>query len=362
MKNILIMIICCIISPYCSGFTGDTISSKEKVINVSLKEQPFSTLKSLKLQRDYSNTPVFRGKIYSDFLGIEDDQPNGLLQTEAFFSFPLFRRELVIAKNKAAVSIFRNVLAPSFVISKLDDKSRYLDARYYDHPVDSTTRNLHTLDLIQYANWSNSIQLNLLTLKSPSPKDKDSPRWLFYVDAIGYHFRTGIKDTLRTNSQEFNLNSFASGFQMKLELRPELADKRFELDIDYSRFQLHLFNGSYRQMLGSQIINADLYPNEEFTYSDVYDVDKLQLRLTINSFKKVKKVEEIKTVKVDASGNKISEEIDRVEKEEKASSPVKAYIRFSYFGNFFEPSRETQNNFAQIQLGVELKLENLLSK
>ena len=37
-----------------------------------------------------TDDPVeFRMKVFSDFAGLDDDQPNGLVQTEFFWSFPL---------------------------------------------------------------------------------------------------------------------------------------------------------------------------------------------------------------------------------------------------------------------------------
>lgn len=310
---------------------------------------------------DSTNKPVFRGKLFSDFIGTTDDQPNGLLQTEVFVSFPLIKRGISIFDEKVSIHPFRNILGPDLIFSKIDQKQRYLPVRTFMDSAGVTTRFVNHFDLLQYANLTSSIKLNVLTLKQPSPTTENPSSWFFYADIVGYHFRTGLRDSLRSSIQDVNVNTFGLGYLLQLELNP--ANSRFEFDLRYQRIWPHLFDEVYQQSRGFQHINSDFSSSPDFINSTQYPADILQVRLAVKPKKeKVAKEVYTQTTTINADGSKTTSPstLKDIQVEEKDKSNTTFYVRASYINNVFDQSRLYRNGFFQFQFGVDIKLDDFL--
>ena len=252
----------------------------------------------------------FRGKIFSDFVGIADDQPNGLIQTNFYFSY---KRPY----KKNPTTFFRNIVFADVTFSKLENRNRELPVRYNQSSnPDSIVGYLNRLDLLHYSHLMVTLKLNILTIEY-----LDAFR--FYVDYLGSFYRTAILDTLGLSNTN-NVLSIAHGFNVKMKTN---MDKKSNLaaDLSYSHFWPRLFTSAYQEMAGSQYheYNGVILPNmiqEEITGIDIID-------LTIRH-----------------QGDNSDQ-----------------FLRVALFGNYFSRKGSTPNIFYQFQIGIGIKLSKILN-
>jgi hypothetical protein len=177
-------------SGYCASFITDTV-----VNPVNFKF--YDTTKA-----------QMRFAIYTDGEGLQQDNPNGLVQTEIYFSWPGINTPIKKFKDKegnetAHLYVLRNFVLPNLQINKIEDKLKYLpliksNDRFY----------VSTFDLIQYAHLTNYVKLNIFTVGF-----KRQNR--IYLDATVNHVNTLAVDSLTNN--KFSLNSLGIGVNLRYQ-------------------------------------------------------------------------------------------------------------------------------------------------
>jgi hypothetical protein len=196
--------------------------------------------------RKEESSKLLEAIIYSDFLGISNDKPNGLIQTEVSkrININTYRSQ---GSSKKFFNFFtRGVgwvqyVKPSVTISKIEENNRYLFPISNDSKVktktggDSLITSSFTspINVLQYQNLSLGIDLNLLIFESPTLK------FYFYANG-GFRFgRTSVRDSLRTLNvageivttgmiDEYIINNFTFYPEVILQFLPE---ERFSLTI-----------------------------------------------------------------------------------------------------------------------------------
>jgi hypothetical protein len=219
----------------------------------------------------------FHYTVFTDFKGFKGDQPNGIIQSEAFFNFNL-RGKHALGTPKPPVELFHNIIMGAN-FTKLGDNLRYKKLNISADKNDNTVKHAHYIDLVRYQNFEGYIKLNLLYVRLDNLKNSFINIPLrFYADIFGNITSTGIRDTtLQTKDQEFNANSIGWGANFKLGTA-FIANKEGHLDfeIGYTPYKLYLHNNNFK------VSGGPLYSPEDNPLNSKYQ-DEPHLS-TINRF------------------------------------------------------------------------------
>jgi hypothetical protein len=289
----------------------------------------------------------FRGYLFSDFVGVNDDQPNGLLQTNIYFCFtrpvkqyPVDRKNNGVNYKIAKWYLFKNIVVTDITLSKMGLQDRELAVRY-----DSTLKMqnkggyLNRFDLLQYANVITMTKVNVVSLNWKQIAS-------CYIDVMPIYYSTLIADTLRTNKAT-NVSNIAFGANIKLKTEPVAITKSIQ-----------------NSTISAEISFSIFWPR---LYSDYY-IDKAAYQIKEPSIQNSLIV-----------SNKCPKSIQAIDLRVEYSPDIKnrntsIYFRFSIYNNVFRNYSSTVGNvFAQFQLGIYLdvlkyledkvaKNENLMSK
>lgn len=216
---------------------------------------------------------LFEAKIFSDFVGLDDTEPNGLIQTEIskrinlltsrspfqFFSLDGLRNEWNLG--------FFSFLEPSLTLSKiennnkflkLDNKDRFINNQY--SPIKFTS----TLALKQFENFSAGATTNLLLLDMPNIKSTFFVNWGFRYG------RTGVQDSIRTAApdgavqvnengvNEFGVNTFDHAPELMWNI---YADERYGFSMSWQHHWFYLRDNRFEQVgntafFQDQVVNS----------------------------------------------------------------------------------------------------------
>ena len=180
---------------------------------------------------------LFVGRIFSDFIGMGEDEPNGLIQTEI--------SKKVILNSQEKYYVIGNSINVDLTLSKIESNNRDLTI------VDSTTS---SLQLFQYSFLHAGLDLNLLKV--------DIPR---YKLVLSYNFGAGFYWTSLTfeDSASFSKSSYAFRNTFKIEFRP---DSRWGFDVRYYTNKLRFLDTDFKtnyDIVHSYELNGYWRPNPD---------------------------------------------------------------------------------------------------
>lgn len=137
---------------------------------------------------------LLKARIYTDFVGLDEAQPNGLIQSEIEKRINLYTWRRPLFGGAFLNTSFFQFARPVVTLSKLEGKLRRLDVGSAPVPIDSVydpTKFVRTLDLLKYENLSAGLDLNIWML--------DSQPWKATLYAnMGMRFgRVAMNDSLR---------------------------------------------------------------------------------------------------------------------------------------------------------------------
>ncbi|MFZ4520915.1 MAG: hypothetical protein ACOYNC_04385 [Bacteroidales bacterium] len=191
---------------------------------------------SFDLHKD-ETSKLFEAIVYSDFLGIDKDKPNGLIQIEV-------AKRINLKSSRIENGIFLSWLTkgsgwlqyikPAVTISKIEENNRFLLPTKSDSIVKSSAgadslvigNIVSPIKILEYQNLSLGLDLNILF------EENSNLKYHFYLNG-GFRFgRTAIRDSLRTlNAQgkiassgfvnEYNINYFTFYPEAILQFLPE---------------------------------------------------------------------------------------------------------------------------------------------
>jgi hypothetical protein len=285
----------------------------------------------------------FIGRLYSDFVGLKADNPNGLIQTKFLFSYTRQYDSLkctIPFKNSFEIVPFRNVVLADFAFSKIDQKNRELPVRYNSD--DSISGYLNRLDLYQYAYFSVTGKLNLFTVRCFSKCEGDSvdkkhncktvtflksyESFRLYFDLIGTFYNTSIADSLKRSNMT-SVNSIAWGINIRATFYPT-SKSNLKAEIEYTHFFPSLFTHTYKEIAGPQYLAHTGLITQSMIDERKYAINSFDLVFVRNN------------------DNKSAQ-----------------FLRLSIIGNFFaRPALTSPNLFYQLQLGTDFTLNDLFKK
>ncbi|RAI85566.1 coiled-coil domain-containing protein [Algoriphagus yeomjeoni] len=258
---------------------------------------------------------ILQLKIFSDFVGIQDNNPNGLIQLEIDKEIPLltkrFQRPYAVfflrpfVLNQANIGVF-NYFKPQFIYSKIENNNKYLEVSSFPLEDGSASYGVSTLDLKQYEVFSVGADFNLFLYDIPNTKST----FLFNTG-----FRFGRTD-LALDKDEPEAHDFPRGFTNTIQ--PSLegllrinGDERFGFEFSYGI---------------NWLLSDELFFTQKAKVSGIDD---------FGSFSRSKESNTLQRVSILAYLN--------INKE----SQGRLFFRYRFnseFGDF-------KNNFAQLQIG-----------
>lgn len=208
-------------------------------------------------------------RIYSDFVGLDDDTPNGLIQTEVSKRIILrpARHPIILNRTPVAFGGYLNYLEPHAALLKLENKNKFLkldalsDTIYAanDTALGHTVSRARAIDLLRYANFSIGAKLNLVVFDLPQFKSS------FFLDIGTTLYRTSVIDSFGVAREEagkfvrvpgdtnniaytpqlsaFNANSVVSFAELTWQVKPDhrlgfsVSPRISYLDLKSPRFQ-----------------------------------------------------------------------------------------------------------------------------
>jgi hypothetical protein len=198
-------------------------------------------------------------RTYTDLIGVDAAQPNGLIQFEG-------RKKIFLLDTRRGMFGYLGhpyigtltYFEPIVRFSKIDENNRNL----FPDTIGSATNlvnskqkilNINTIDLYKYQQHSISFNLNVANISAPQLK------FNFLIDLKAGLYRTGITDSLTITSgrlvktdKAFTsiVNTTMYGVNLYFQLLP---DSRYGLSFGYSIFKNSLLNNNYIQNAGASI-------------------------------------------------------------------------------------------------------------
>lgn len=255
----------------------------------------------------------FRGFLFSDLVGINDDQPNGLLQTNAYFCYTRPVKAYNNRKKQGCRKWFpiSNVVLLDITISKIGNNNYVLPVR---NDYENGTGYVNRYDLVQYSHVISATKINLITFKWHKVLS-------VYVDFSTAIYNTFISDSLNIK-ENLNLSTIAFGGNAKLITE---TDKRtgFSAEISYSIYKPILFSDYYSDMA---------------TYQDKESYDGIG----------VAHEKYPKTIQF----------IDLRIRHKPDGAAVSSFLRFALFGNMLNLGDAPGNVFFQFQIGASFNFSD----
>lgn len=189
----------------------------------------FQELKKIKRSK------ILSVKAYTDFIGVQDDQPNGLIQIEASRKFNLTTKK---NGNKNIYMGWVHFIEPKLTISKIEENnnSLFLTSDNIDEDflkLNQKVFNVEAIDLLKYQNTAFDLDMNLYKINFPNIKSNIQ----FNIN-VGL-LRTSVTDSIivsemavnKSNSlNSLNLSSLRVGESIMLEIKP---DNRYGFNLGF---------------------------------------------------------------------------------------------------------------------------------
>ena len=183
---------------------------------------------------------ILEVKIFSDFAGIQENNPNGLIQIEFDKEIPLITRRFqkpqvlipirYVILRQANIGVL-NFFKPQFIYSKIENNNKYLEVTSFASAPDSDPRieyGVSTLDLKQYEAFSIGADLNLFLYDIPNTKST-------VLINSGFRFgRTNLALDQETPEASGFPRNYTNTIQPSLEVSIRInGDERFGFDFSY---------------------------------------------------------------------------------------------------------------------------------
>jgi hypothetical protein len=266
----------------------------------------------------------FVGMLFGDFVAIDNDKPNGLIQTNAYLSYTrpvtwckcqVNHKKKVDYNNKfVRVYPLRNIVITDITLSKIGNQIRYLPVRYMSG--DTTKKSFNRFDLLQYSNIIALTKINFLTLEYLKSTK-------FYFDFIPMFYNTPIHDSLGS----FKSNVCTIAFGWNLKVKTEISD-HFEAEIAFSVFRPNLFSNIYsdRTALQYKENKGPLLTEKDMLHSGGHTIQVIDLIVGYEPKKDVSKI----------------------------------FFRFVSYQNLFDGKHVPKNLFVQILLGTSIDFDKFI--
>ncbi len=172
---------------------------------------------------------LLNAKIYSDFVGLDEEEPNGLIQIEVSKNITINPAKIIIDKKSQNFYFgYLNSYEPTVTIRKIEGNNREFVLKQSSS--DTLSDFVSTLELHQFANLDvNAINLNLFVIEAPNLKST------FKINSKFSLLRTTLQDTIPLNTVTNQLRdrivtTLFYGGQASWILKP---DPRYGFDLSF---------------------------------------------------------------------------------------------------------------------------------
>jgi len=181
---------------------------------------------------------LIQAAVFSDFVGLEETSPNGLIQTTIYRRMNLNTvRHQIFGLKRLNWGIFQYLL-PELTVSKIEDKERVLPLNYLTTNINGIERQhayVSTIDLHRHQYLRTGSLFNIALFQNPDLHTTVE------FNAGGYFGFVALEDTMKLNparSIETNQYTIAT-IEAFLEMKYEFSrDEYFGFDIGYTPFFL----------------------------------------------------------------------------------------------------------------------------
>jgi hypothetical protein len=191
---------------------------------------------------------LIQASIFSDFMGLEEDKPNGLIQTEIYRRINLYTlRNQFFGSRNSNWGIFQ-YLRPEVSISKVEDKERVLYLDYLTTNIngqEQTHAYASSIDLHLYQYMKAGSLFNLALFQNPDLHTTLEFNTGFYFGMVP------LKDSLRLNPVRLPENDeyTAVTFETFLETNIKFSmNKYLEFSMSYTPFVIFGLGKYYNQI------------------------------------------------------------------------------------------------------------------
>lgn len=230
---------------------GDLITNMEQILaldrtDYSPKDSAYVIDRTKTHSKDFpkpDKKEILQIKVFSDFIGLKEENPNGLIQLEIDKEIPLVTKRITkpyvwlpfryFVPHTGNIGLF-NFIRPRFVLSKVEDNNRYLSLTEF--PVLDTAGietgeqklGTSTLNLKQFERFVIGADLNLVLLNNPNWKST------FLLNA-GMHFGRTDLASYDTISEVINKpNAHTNTYQPSYEVVWRVTgDERYGFQFSY---------------------------------------------------------------------------------------------------------------------------------
>lgn len=233
---------------------------------------------------------IIEATIYTDFVGLDESEPNGLVQTEVTKNIPLITSRSVwqkfptwlhrrITGGKGVEAWNAGFLAhfePFLTLSKIEEDERTLNLLTRDkfiNQIYTPVKFASTLSLKQFQNFETGFDLNMFLLDVPSFKST------FFLDLGIRYGRTAIVDSVRVfdgiNVQnngltnDFGVNTFEVSSEATWNIK---SDERYEFYLTWRHNWFYL-----RDTRFEQVANAEAFATNETNTDRFEQYNTIQL-------------------------------------------------------------------------------------
>jgi hypothetical protein len=200
---------------------GDVLQFDNLLVNRRRDYAPADTVvlvkggENRKLYKEAANK-ILQAKIFTDFVGFNQENPNGLAQTEVSKRLNIYTQRWTsfLSRKYTNFGLFE-YLEPILVVSKIEQNNRRLPISSNNSIINNqlfSSKYASTLDLLQYEHLSLGANLNVFLFDIPNLKST------FYVNIGGRVARTAIIDSLYSlangipqkngRSEEYHVNTW----------------------------------------------------------------------------------------------------------------------------------------------------------
>jgi hypothetical protein len=214
-----------VITAYIQKHQNDRLNFSPKNQVVTLPTDDIDRDNILELKKEISSK-ILNAKIYSDFVGFQEDEPNGLVQIEIEKKIPIWTKRFILGAGRSTNLGLFNYANFNLTWARIEDDKKDLQVRYSDRFVNNiyTPEKFVTyLDLIRYENASVGVDLNIASVDMPTLKGR-------FEFNLGIHYgRVQVVDTLGqvkpnqspNNTFEKNINIIRWYPDFIYRIRPE---------------------------------------------------------------------------------------------------------------------------------------------
>ena len=141
-----------------------------------------------KVIRKESLSTIINAAIFTDAMGLNSSQPNGLIQTEISHRFYLNRKTMPLVSNKRCFNYwgFFESFRPKVIFSKLESNKKDLELGLLKYNGNNILY-LKAIDILRQSSWSSGIDLDIIFLGVPTIHS------MFYFDLGAYIYTVPLK-------------------------------------------------------------------------------------------------------------------------------------------------------------------------